>query len=187
MEYVAITDRGELHIEVADDGKQVVMDGQIHSVDMQDVGNHTLFSLLVDNRSHEVLIEETDEGFRVLLQGRLYTVRVETQERQRLSSLVTGTPPLGLRPPGRTASRCGGGHRPMPKAGGAAIRAPMPGLVVSVPVRAGETVSAGQVLIVLESMKMENEVRAPQEGVIQALNVAAGDLVNANQVLLVVG
>jgi biotin carboxyl carrier protein len=63
----------------------------------------------------------------------------------------------------------------------------MPGLVVSVPVAAGETVLAGQVLIVLESMKMENEVSAPQDGVIQALNVAAGELVNANQVLLVVG
>lgn len=176
MEYVASTDavragrstgREELRIEVSDDGKQVIIDGQVRNVDMQDVGNHALFSLLVDDCSYELLIEEVEEGFRVLLEGRLYTVRVDTRGRQRLSSLVS--------------------RRPPPSAGGAAIRAPMPGLVVSVPMRAGEAVSAGQVLIVLESMKMENEVRAPQDGMIQVLNVAAGDLVNANQVLLVLG
>jgi biotin carboxyl carrier protein len=166
MEYVAITDGGELHIEVTDDDTQVVVDGQAHRVNMQDIGNRTLFSLLVDNSSHEVLIEEVDEGFRVLLHGKLYTVRVDTRDRQRLSSLVN--------------------QRPVPMAAGAAIRAPMPGMVVSVPVTASEAVSAGQVLIVLESMKMENEVRAPQDGVVQSVKVAAGELVNANQVLLVV-
>jgi len=167
MEYVATTERGELHIEVSEDGRQVILNGQAHGVDMQDVGNRSLFSLLVDNRSHELLVEEVEEGFRVLLEGRLYTVRVETRDRQRLSSVVS--------------------HRPLRKAAGAAIRAPMPGLVVSVPVAAGEAVTAGQVLIVLESMKMENEVRAPQDGVIRAVNVASGELVTASQILLVLG
>jgi biotin carboxyl carrier protein len=47
-------------------------------------------------------------------------------------------------------------------------------------------VSAGDLLLVLESMKMENELRAPQDGVIQAVNVTAGDMVHGDQVLLVV-
>ena len=73
----------------------------------------------------------------------------------------------------------------MPK-GESAIRAPIPGTVVSVPVTAGQPVSQGEVLLVLESMKMHNELRSPQDGVIQAVNVAAGDLVKGDQVLLVV-
>jgi len=66
------------------------------------------------------------------------------------------------------------------------IRAPMPGVVVAVPVAAGQSVATGQVLIILESMKMENEVRASRAGVVQAVRVRAGDMVNGRQVLAVV-
>ena len=122
-------------------------------------------ALLVDNGSYEVLIEEQGREIRVLLEGKLYIVRVEGKRRQRLLELVT--------------------PRTMPK-GKLSIRPPMPGMVVSVPVKTGEAVSAGQVLVILESMKMENELRAPQDGVIQAINVTAGDFVIGDQVLLVV-
>jgi biotin carboxyl carrier protein len=165
VEYVAITEGGELSIEVVDGGRRVVIDGQAHEVDIRDIGSQSLFSLLVDGGSYEVLVEEHDDGFRVLLGGRLHTVRVQSQDRYRLSKLVS----------------------PAQKSEGKMeVRAPIPGLVVSVPVSAGQSVSAGEVLLVLESMKMENELRAPQAGIVRAVNVAAGDLVNGDQILLVI-
>lgn len=165
MEYVAIAEGSEVPIEVLDGGTRVRISGRVHQVDMRDIGNRSLFSLLVDNSSYEVLIEEQKQGFRVLLEGRLYTIRVEGKGRHRLSGLV--------RP------------RSMPKEK-LTIRAPIPGMVVSVPVTTGQAVAAGDVLIVLESMKMENEVRASQDGVVQVVRVSAGELVNGDQILLVV-
>ncbi len=165
MQYVAITEQGEVAIEVLDDGARVVIDGQVHEVDMQHIGSQSLFSLLVDNGSYEVLIEQRGDELRVLLAGKVYPMRVQSQERHRLASLVSPAP----QPEGK-----------------ADIRAPMPGLVVAVPVTAGQAVKAGDVLVIVESMKMENEIRAPQDGVVQAVNVAAGQQVNGDQVLVVV-
>ena len=165
MEFVAITDGGELAIEVIDGGRKVIVDGQVYDVDIKDIGSQSLFSLLVDGGSYEVLVDAQSDGFRVLLGGRLHTVRVQSRDRYRMSKLVSPA----QKPEGKVE-----------------VRAPIPGLVVSVPVSAGQSVSAGDVLLVLESMKMENELRAPQDGVVQAVNVGAGDLVNGDQVLLVV-
>jgi biotin carboxyl carrier protein len=165
MEYIALGEDAELPVEIIEGGRRVVVGGQTRSVDMQDIGDHSLFSLLVDNSSYEVLIEEQGGQLRVLLQGRLYTFQVESRDRHRLSK-VAGRPAAPL--------------------GKVEIRAPMPGIIVSVPVTVGQAVSAGDVLVILESMKMENEVRAPKDGIVQTVGVAAGELVSGQQLLLVV-
>jgi pyruvate carboxylase subunit B len=64
------------------------------------------------------------------------------------------------------------------------LLAPMPGLVVRVNVKAGDTVEAGQGLIVMEAMKMENELRAHGAGVVKAVRVAPGDAVEKGAVLV---
>jgi len=64
------------------------------------------------------------------------------------------------------------------------LRAPMPGLVLSVLVEAGASVATGDSLLVLEAMKMENELRAPGPGVIKTLHVTPGDAVGKNALLL---
>jgi pyruvate carboxylase subunit B len=64
------------------------------------------------------------------------------------------------------------------------VRAPMPGLVVSVLVAPGRQVRAGEGLVVLEAMKMENELRAAADGTVKAVHVAPGDAVGKNALLV---
>lgn len=68
---------------------------------------------------------------------------------------------------------------------GAEVKAPMPGTILSVKVSAGQSVAQGDVLAILEAMKMENEIIAPTDGVISEIMVNANDSVQADQVLFV--
>jgi biotin carboxyl carrier protein len=123
----------------------------------------SLYSLLVGNRSHELLIEEQRDEFGVMLQGKLYNVRVQQE---------------------RAADRDTPGS-PLPAAAGqTVIEAPMPGRVLKTLADVGQARQAGEVLIVLESMKMQIELRCPQDGVVQAMHVAAHDHVTQGQTLI---
>jgi biotin carboxyl carrier protein len=64
------------------------------------------------------------------------------------------------------------------------LKSPMPGLVVAVPVGEGQEVKKGQVLIILESMKMQNELKAPRDGKIHKVRVKSGESVEQKQTLL---
>jgi biotin carboxyl carrier protein len=66
------------------------------------------------------------------------------------------------------------------------ITAPMPGTIVDVKVKVGEKVLAGQDVVVLESMKMENPIRATADGTVKEIKVANGDKVPAKQVLVII-
>lgn len=171
MKYVAQTNQSEFIVDLLDGGKRVQVGDAMHDVDIKDIGSHRLFSLLVDNNSYEVLIEPITDaaggpritGYSVLVGGKVYVVQVDSLERHLLSRLAVpaAAPQEEL-----------------------AVRAPMPGMVVSLSVSAGQTVTAGQVLLTLESMKMENEVCAPRDGVVRAVHVTAGELVAGQKVLL---
>ena len=69
-------------------------------------------------------------------------------------------------------------------AGGVKVEAPMPGNILDVRVAAGEAVQAGDVLVILEAMKMENEIVAPQNGTVASIAVNKGDVVNAGDMLV---
>lgn len=69
------------------------------------------------------------------------------------------------------------------KAGAVKITSPMPGKILSVKLSAGTAVKKGDVVLILEAMKMENEIVAPQDGVLASIDVAAGDAVEAGAVL----
>lgn len=71
-----------------------------------------------------------------------------------------------------------------PVTGGEVIEAPMPGSIVAVSVKVGDIVKKGQVLVVLEAMKMENEIVSPVDGKITAVSVSKGDTVNAGDALV---
>ena len=73
---------------------------------------------------------------------------------------------------------------PVAKAGAIAVKAPMPGSIVKVCVKAGDAVKSGDLLCVLEAMKMENEILAPQDGVVASVEVVQGATVETDAVLV---
>jgi biotin carboxyl carrier protein len=82
--------------------------------------------------------------------------------------------------PGTTGERGSG-------AGPVTLRAPIPGKIVKIAVRVGERVASGQALVVLEAMKMENEIRSPRDGEVQAMHVREGQSVDTAQELVSIG
>jgi len=70
-------------------------------------------------------------------------------------------------------------------AGDNTVTCPMPGTILSVAVKAGDSVKAGDILMILEAMKMENEILAPEDGVVASVAVAKGAAVNTGDVLVV--
>jgi biotin carboxyl carrier protein len=164
MKYAATVKDQTFTIEITPEERVRIGDGdRIHRVDLQSIDAGFLYSLLVDNNSYEVLIEDRTGEFRVLLVGELYTVQVEDDLRRKTRQRRRTTP----KPLGRMV-----------------VKAPMPGLVVAVQVAEEQDVSAGDVLVILESMKMENEVRAPRDGQIGRVHVSASDTVEKGQPLV---
>ena len=102
----------------------------------------------------------------------------------RLTVHVNGTPVPVERRQGRRAPAAGGAADNT--SGPASIAAPMPGRVVKVLVSPGDVVAARQGLIVIEAMKMENELRAPRAGTVKAVTVAPGATVEAGTVVVVI-
>lgn len=162
MKYIAHVEDETFTIEIAQDG-QVLVDGRPVSVDLQSVDDPFLYSLILDNVSYEAYVEAQEEGRQVLLRGQEFLVNVREAWTH------------GLEP-----GREGWG----PPTAEMVIRAPLPGMVLASPVTAGQEVSAGDLLVVLETMKMENDLRAPRAGTVQKVHVAPGEAVAADQPLV---
>lgn len=76
---------------------------------------------------------------------------------------------------------------PAPAAGGEKIVSPMPGNILNVNVKVGDAVKKGQVLLILEAMKMENEIMAPKDGTVTSVNVQKGSTVESGALLVTLG
>jgi biotin carboxyl carrier protein len=120
-------------------------------------------------RSYDIEAREIDDGSYLLFVGdRVVECRVDER--------IKIVDPKRL----RSGQNSGGHHH-----GVAQIVAPMPGKVVRVHVEAGATVEKGAGVVVVEAMKMQNELKSPRAGIVVAVNVKAGDTVNAGDVLAV--
>ena len=116
------------------------------------------------------------KNYKITVNGIAYDVTVEETDSVVAQSVQTPVQPKAAPAPAAPA---------VPAAEGSVkIEAPMPGTILDVRVSKGDSVSSGQVLIVLEAMKMENEIVAPSAGTVASLNVNKGDTVDSGQVLV---
>ena len=162
MKYITTIEDKQFTVEIIDE-KHVSVDGKVYEIDFESVSGQPVYSLIVDGRSHESYIYQGEENWQVLLRGRLYPVTVEDEREMRLRAAAGGR-----------VAETGEFH----------LRAPMPGLVVTVTVTEGQEVKKGEVLLILESMKMQNELKAPRDGTIGRIRVQPGESVEQRQTLL---
>jgi biotin carboxyl carrier protein len=142
---------------------KVSLDGQPVNADAVEIDSHTL-SLLIDGQSYEVHIVESPDGM----------LKLQT-DLQEFAAEVTD--PRAWRGRRQGALEAEGRQQ---------VVAPMPGKVVRLLVQAGDKVEAGQGLLVVEAMKMQNEIRSPKGGTVERLHVTEGQPVNAGEVLCIV-
>ncbi len=127
--------------------------------------------------------------YRITLGDRVYEVEVELAQAQTLREYQVYAPATpAAAPVAETAApvaAAAASAAPVATGSGDAVTAPMPGTILKVNVAQGDKVKAGQVLIVLEAMKMENEILAPRDGVISQVVTSKGSTVDTGAALVV--
>ena len=127
--------------------------------------------------------------YKVTLNGRTYEVEVEAGKAMCVAEYEAFAPaaapvaaaPVAAAPAAAPAPAAGG----VTVSGGESVTAPMPGNILKVAVSVGQTVKEGDLLVVLEAMKMENEIYAPCSGVISAIPVSKGSTVDTGATMVV--
>lgn len=165
MGYIATVGGREMAIDVIHPG-EIKVDGVSHRIDLQPIDDQYLYSLLLDGVSYEVFVERLAGVYYVTIAGDRFAVEVEDERLRRLRQV---------------------GQVSHDEQGVAIVTAPMPGQVVRVLAEPGSEVTADQPVVILEAMKMENEVRSPRAGVLQQVAVVPGQVVNADERLFIVG
>ncbi len=162
MKYITTIDEKEFTIDIIDD-HHVSVNDKTYEVDFESIADQPVYSMLIDGHSYEAHVYSVEDEWQVLLRGRQYPIKVEEEREKRLKSSIGGN---------------------VQASGEFQLKAPMPGLVVAVPVSEGQQVEKGQVLTILESMKMQNELKSPRAGKVERIKVKAGESVEQRQLLL---
>ncbi|MBQ1679241.1 MAG: biotin/lipoyl-binding protein [Oscillospiraceae bacterium] len=129
--------------------------------------------------------------YKVTLNGRTYEVEVEAGKAMLVDEYEAYAPAPAAAPAAATAPAAAPAAAPAPApsaaeiAAGERVNAPMPGNILKVAVNAGDKVKAGQILVILEAMKMENEIVAPKAGTVAQVVVKVGEKVDTGATLVV--
>ncbi|HTE32402.1 MAG TPA: biotin/lipoyl-containing protein [Chryseolinea sp.] len=151
--------------EVSTSGDMIRVDGKPFELDLVEV-SHGHYHIVRNNKSYNLEVVASDSALKTFsfkLNGTQYSVELRDKFDLLLEKM------------GMNGSASGKLNN---------VKAPMPGLIIDLRVREGQSVKAGDPLLILEAMKMENVIKAPGEGVIKTLRIRQGDSVEKNQVLI---
>ncbi len=148
---------GERTVEVEVQGDTVRLNGNPIGAHLVRIPRTPLRQLVLDGRASTYAMLRSEEGWDVHHRGETWPVAVVDERTRQLRELT--------------------GQEGKPKAGGV-VKAPMPGLVLRLEVEVGQRVDAGTGVVVLEAMKMENEIKTTGAGVVKTIHVSPGEAVD---------
>lgn len=164
MKYTAILNDKERELEVTQldaNTYRVLVDGEAHTVDARDCGPD-LLSVLIDNVSHDISYSLDETSIHLSFRNRGYAIEVLDERRMRMRKV----------------------RSELELSGPEIIKTSMPGKVVKVLVEPGQEVGAAEGVIIIEAMKMENEIRCRNGGIIKAVHVEPGQTLEGGVTLI---
>lgn len=158
----------EVEVEEGPSGLRVRFNDQWHQARLEQLGQSFLYALVIDDRPRELFALERAGGFDIVIGPDRFPVAVEGRGRRLPPPLPAGRQPV---------------ERPAEE-GGWVLLSPMTGAIVDIYVSEGDTVAAGDLLMLIEAMKMNNELRAQRPGSVRSLYVERGQRVEQGSALL---
>ena len=163
MKHILVNNNDTYTIQM--EGSDVLVNGELIQMDLEDYSNNRIHVLL-KNKSYSaevVTVNYKEKEAEIKINGKLYHISLKDEKDTLLES-------LGIE---------------LNKAQSVSnLKAPMPGLVLEIQVKAGDKVNKGDCLLVLEAMKMENLIKSPLDTTIKSIEINTGDKVEKNQVLI---
>lgn len=123
-----------------------------------------------------------DNNVRVEVNGTPYTVELEKQNKPKIKPVVRTASTTPAAPPAPPAAVT----RPASVGSKSGIKSPLPGVILEIKVKEGDTVKRGQTLLVLEAMKMENDIKADRDGKVTAIKVSKGESILEGTDLIII-
>ncbi|MBA7513467.1 hypothetical protein ES705_05483 [subsurface metagenome] len=162
MAFIIKVDNKEFKVDMEQVGRdfRICLDGKEMKVEVAHEQGAQL-TLIVDDKPFNIVLELDDQ---ILVNDEAYSIEILDEQIQKL--IKTSPKELFTKE--------------------LAIKVPMPGLIIEVSVKQGDTVKQGQGLLIVEAMKMQNEMNAPRDGIVKKILVQKGQIVNSGDTLIII-
>ena len=144
-----------------------------------EINGKTYAVTIKEFNAYEAVVNLNDKTYRVGLKD--LGLEQVADLSQKIAASASSAPVVPMTTPGESSPIL---HKPKTVTHASAVVAPLPGLIQRISVNIGETVKIGQQVIIMEAMKMENEIAAPRDGRIKSIRVRVGDSVNEGDILV---
>jgi len=139
----------------------------------------------VDDRKYDLDLVEVEKGvYSIIYNGHSYNVELIPGENSKKYIVTTFAKTFNVEVIDAESKYISNRHQGPEAEGSNQVASPMPGKVVKIPVSVGDSVAAGQTLIVVEAMKMQSEFKSPGDKIVQAILVREGDTVDSHEVMI---